>query len=145
MDAPQSDYPYTIALTGGIASGKTLVSNEFKKLDVPIIDTDVIAHHSNGTATWPRPGFKGDTRYVEDGSFLRLSNVTLGYNVPVESFKFLDSVRISLSGQNLWLLTDYSGFDPEVNSFGYDPTRTGIEWGSFPNQRTYTFGINVTF
>jgi len=44
MDAPQSDHPYTIALTGGIASGKTLISNEFKKLDVPIIDTDVIAH-----------------------------------------------------------------------------------------------------
>ena len=84
-------------------------------------------------------------RMVEDGSFLRLSNVTLGYNVPVDRISFFDSLRISLSGQNLWLITDYTGFDPEVNSFGYDPTRMGIDWGSFPNQRTFTFGVNATF
>ncbi len=84
-------------------------------------------------------------RAIEDGSFLRLSYVTLGYNLPVEQIKFIDAVKLSVSGQNLWLLTDYSGFDPEVNSFSYDPTRTGIDWGSFPNQRSFTVGLNVTF
>ena len=54
-------------------------------------------------------------------------------------------MKITLSGQNLWLLTDYTGFDPEVNSFAYDPTRSGIDWGSFPNQRTFTVGLNVSF
>ena len=84
-------------------------------------------------------------RMVEDGSFLRMSNITLGYDIPVDNVNFFDSIRLSLSGQNLWLLSDYSGFDPEVNSFAYDPTRTGIDWGSFPNQRTFTFGVNFTF
>jgi len=98
-----------------------------------------------GGGSRPNYATNFNDRMVEDGSFLRLSNVTLGYNIPVDNIDFFDSVRLSLSGQNLWLLTDYTGFDPEVNSFGYDPTRTGIEWGSFPNQRTYTFGINVTF
>ncbi len=84
-------------------------------------------------------------RQVEDGSFLRLSYVTLGYNVPVQEIGFIDSLKLTFSGQNLWLLTNYSGFDPEVNSFSFDPTRTGIDWGSFPNQRTFTFGLNVTF
>ena len=84
-------------------------------------------------------------RSVEDGSYLRLSYVTLAYNIPVEKTKFFDSMKITLSGQNLWLLTDYTGFDPEVNSFAYDPTRNGIDWGSFPNQRTFTVGLNVSF
>ncbi|TXG36078.1 SusC/RagA family TonB-linked outer membrane protein [Seonamhaeicola maritimus] len=84
-------------------------------------------------------------RAVEDGSFLRLSNVTLGYNVPVDQIDFIDSMKLSLTGQNLWLLTDYTGFDPEVDSFAYDPTRMGIDWGTFPNQRTFTFSVNVTF
>ncbi len=84
-------------------------------------------------------------RAIEDGSFLRLSYVTLGYNFPVEQIKFVDAIKLSVSGQNLWLVTDYSGFDPEVNSFSYDPTRTGVDWGSFPNQRTFTVGLNVTF
>ncbi|MDC1276735.1 TonB-dependent receptor [Algibacter sp.] len=84
-------------------------------------------------------------RSVEDGSFLRLSYVTLAYNIPVKETKFFDSMKVTLSGQNLWLLTDYTGFDPEVNSFSYDPTRSGIDWGSFPNQRTFTVGLNVSF
>jgi len=84
-------------------------------------------------------------RIVEDGSFLRLSNVSLGYEVPVEKIDFFDSLKLTLSGQNLWLLTNYSGFDPEVNSFSFDPLRTGVDWGSFPNQRTFTFGLNATF
>ena len=84
-------------------------------------------------------------RMIEDGSFLRLSYVTLGYEIPLDDINIIDSIKLSLSGQNLWLLTDYSGFDPEVNSFAYDPTRTGVDWGSFPNQRTFTFALNVKF
>ncbi|MEW4922701.1 TonB-dependent receptor [Algibacter sp. 2305UL17-15] len=83
-------------------------------------------------------------RAVESGSFLRLSYVTLGYNVPLKS-NLIDSLKFTLSGQNLWLLTDYTGFDPEVSSFAYDPLRSGVDWGSFPNQRTYAFGLNITF
>lgn len=84
-------------------------------------------------------------RLVEDGSFIRLSYVTLGYNVPLKDKSVVDSLKLTLSGQNLWLLTKYSGYDPEVNSFSFDPTRVGIDWQSFPNQRTFTLGLNLTF
>jgi hypothetical protein len=69
----------------------------------------------------------------------------LGYNIPVNDINFIESLKLSLTGQNLWLLTDYTGFDPEVDSFSYDPTRLGIDWGTFPNQRTFTFSVNLTF
>ena len=54
-------------------------------------------------------------------------------------------MKLTLSGQNLWLLTDYKGFDPEVNSFAFDPTRIGVDSGSFPNQKSFTIGLNVSF
>ncbi|WP_242205412.1 SusC/RagA family TonB-linked outer membrane protein [Aestuariivivens insulae] len=109
---------------------------------------------NNPNGTYPSIGVGGigtdyskefNDRMVEDGSFLRLSYVSLGYNVPVEQIRFIDSLKLTLSGQNLWLLTDYSGFDPEVDSFAYDPTRLGVDWGSFPNQRSFSLGVNVTF
>lgn len=109
---------------------------------------------SNPNGAYPNVGVGGygtnyttefNDRIVEDGSFLRLSYVTLAYNVPVEKMRFVESLKLSFSGQNLWLLTKYSGFDPEVNSFSFDPTRAGIDWGSFPNQRTFTLGLIATF
>ena len=105
----------------------------------------------NTNGTYPRVGYdlaptSGFTdRIVEDGSFLRLSYITLGYDVPVDSIEFLDSMYVSISGQNLWLLTDYSGYDPEVNSFSYDSGRVGIDWNSFPNQKSYSISLNVSF
>lgn len=116
--------------------------------------TEAFDANTNPNGTYPAIGVGGlgpnyatdfNDRQVEDGSFLRLSNVTLGYNFPMDKIDIIDSMRISLSGQNLFLISDYTGFDPEVNSFAYDPLRTGIDWGSFPNQRTFTFGVNVTF
>lgn len=109
---------------------------------------------TNPNGSYPNVGVGGyganyttefNDRMVEDGSFLRLSYVTLGYDVPIKNTSFINSLKLSLSGQNLWLLTKYKGFDPEVNSFSFDPTRAGIDWGSFPNQRTFTMGLNVTF
>lgn len=105
----------------------------------------------NPTGSFPRVGYDlndevGFTdRIVEDGSFLRLNYVTLGYDVPVDKIGFIDSAYISVSGQNLLLITDYSGFDPEVDSFSFDPSRSGIDWQSFPNSRSYVFSVNVSF
>ncbi len=82
---------------------------------------------------------------VEDASFLRLSNVTFSYSIPTENIKGINGINISLSGQNLLLFTDYSGFDPEVNSFSFDSGKIGIDWNSFPNQRRFTLGVNVSF
>ena len=105
----------------------------------------------NPNGTYPRVGYDlaDDTgftdRIVEDGSFLRLANVTLGYNIPVTKKALIQSAYVSVSGQNLLLFTDYSGFDPEVNSFAFDTGRVGIDRNSFPNQRSFSLALNLTF
>ncbi|MCW5515076.1 SusC/RagA family TonB-linked outer membrane protein [Muriicola sp. Z0-33] len=97
------------------------------------------------------PGTSADvsTRYLEKGDFVRFQNATLGYNWPLEDKTFFKSLRLSLTGQNLFLITDYSGLDPEITTATGDlgsgvPTR-GIDWAAFPNPRTITFGINASF
>ena len=85
-------------------------------------------------------------RFVEDGSYLRLKNVLLAYNFPLKNprGKFLQSLRIYASGQNLLTLTNYSWWDPEVNSKGGD-NRLGIDHFSYPIPKSYTVGVNATF
>ncbi|OBQ56679.1 TonB-dependent receptor [Tamlana sp. s12] len=106
---------------------------------------------TNTSGTYPRVGYDlaDDTgftdRLVEDGSFMRLSYITLGYNLPVDDIGFIDNAYLSVSGRNLLLFTKYSGFDPEVNSFSYDPGRVGLDWNSFPNQRSFAISLNLTF
>ena len=87
------------------------------------------------------------TRFLEKGDFLRLQNATLGYNFDIGEDSFLDAFRISVTGQNLFLITNYSGLDPEVNtdkSLNGIPT-AGIEYTSYPRARTVTLGLNVAF
>jgi hypothetical protein len=84
-------------------------------------------------------------RIVEDGSYLRLAMVTLGYRLPVNNSKFLSAVDVFVTGRNLLTITKYTGFDPEVNSFTNDPLRRGVDWSSYPNIRSVVFGLNVTF
>lgn len=90
------------------------------------------------------------TRFLESGDFVRLQNATIGYNVPLSGEGTFKSLRFNLTGQNLFLITDYSGIDPEVsvntgslNNSGL-PTRS-IDWSAFPNPRTITFGVNASF
>lgn len=89
------------------------------------------------------------TLYLEDGDFIRLQNATLGYNVPLSGTGAFKSLRLSLTGQNLFLITDYSGLDPEVSSatgdFGSGIPSAGIDYTSFPRPRTVTLGINAKF
>ena len=87
------------------------------------------------------------TRFLEKGDFLRLQNATLGYNFEVGENSFLNALRVSLTGQNLFLITNYSGLDPEVNtdkSLNGIPT-AGIEYTSYPRARTVTLGVNLSF
>ena len=84
---------------------------------------------------------------VEDASYLRLKNVSLAYRIPS---KWLDkakmkSFRIFAAATNLWTLTDYSGYDPEANTYGQSTTLIGIDAGGYPQARTYTLGVNVGF
>ncbi len=82
---------------------------------------------------------------VEDGSFLRLQTLTLGYQMPRALLRGVQDARLFLTGQNLFVLTNYSGFDPEVNSIGGDARFNGIDVGAYPRARAYNVGLNVTF
>ncbi|QZT35571.1 TonB-dependent receptor [Halosquirtibacter xylanolyticus] len=86
-------------------------------------------------------------RYIEDGSFVRLSNVTLSYTLPKGICNKLhtSSLKFYVTGNNLAIWTDYKGYDPEVNSFSFDGTRQGVDWNSFPKATTVTFGCNIQF
>lgn len=89
------------------------------------------------------------TRYLEEGRFLRLNNATLGYTFVPEKLGLgeLRSIRLSITGQNLFVITDYSGFDPEVNtgsSIGGIQT-FGIDRFTYPAARTILIGLNVAF
>ena len=86
------------------------------------------------------------SRWVEDGSYIRLKNLSLGYNLPSNMIDKLNihSFRIFVSGQNLWTKTNYSGFDPEVGRDGAIQG-IGIDFGSFPNTTNFTLGLNFGF
>ncbi|MGB6152289.1 MAG: SusC/RagA family TonB-linked outer membrane protein, partial [Pricia sp.] len=91
------------------------------------------------------------TRFLEKGDFVRLQNASVGYNVPLSGEGSFKSMRLSLNAQNLFVITDYSGLDPEVSvtPAGDDLLNglpiAGIDYTSFPRPRTFTLGINVTF
>ena len=84
--------------------------------------------------------------YIEDGSFVRLDNVTLGYTFNTKNIGWLQKARIYATGQNLLLITGYKGLDPETNVGRNDGLAPGVEDREFyPKARTFTFGVNLTF
>ncbi|WP_044211696.1 TonB-dependent receptor [Flammeovirga sp. OC4] len=99
------------------------------------------------TANDPNNNNRASSRFVEDGSYIRLKNVTLGYTLPRVLTKkaFIERMRVYVSGQNLFTLTNYSGMDPEVNYAGDDGVRMGTDFFTYPNARVFTAGLNVSF
>lgn len=90
---------------------------------------------------------RNSTRFVEDGSYIRLKTATLSYHI---NSKLLEKVKMQkatvyFTGQNLLTITKYSGFDPEVNAFGQSATEVGIDYGTYPQAKIYTFGLNLEF
>jgi TonB-linked SusC/RagA family outer membrane protein len=95
-------------------------------------------------STISRNGF-ASSRWVEDGSYLRVKTATLGYTFPSALLKRvkIDNLRLYVSGQNLFTFTNYSGMDPEVNFRSTLPLLQGIDLGTYPMVRTITFGLNL--
>ncbi|MBT1688987.1 SusC/RagA family TonB-linked outer membrane protein [Dawidia soli] len=87
------------------------------------------------------------SRFIEDGSYLRVKNVTLGYTLPnaLSTKLRLSSLRVYASTQNLFTFTRYTGLDPEVNYSGNDTQVIGTDFFTFPQARTLTFGVNLKF
>ena len=86
--------------------------------------------------------------YVENGNFLRLQNLTIGYTLPKNWVKlaYLSNVRIYFTAYNLFCITSYSGYDPEVDSSSKkSPLSPGVDYATYPKSRSFVGGINVTF
>lgn len=104
--------------------------------------------------SYPRIGYLGNDgpeflaisdRYVEDGSYLRLNNVTLGYDLPIKENNTIKGANIYVTGQNLLTLTNYSGYDPEITSFMWTGLISGVDWNGPPNSRNILIGLNLNF
>ena len=83
---------------------------------------------------------------VEDASYLKISNVTLGYTFPRKWMEKigLQTLRLYVTGNNLYTFTKYTGFDPEVSTFASGLT-PGVDFGAYPRSRSVVFGVNVSF
>lgn len=84
---------------------------------------------------------------VEDGSFLRFNNLTVGYSIPSDVLKKIKMTQIRVYGtvNNLATITNYSGYDPEVSTRRADPLTQGVDFAGYPRAKTWVFGVNVTF
>lgn len=87
------------------------------------------------------------SQWIENGSFLKLKNVTVGYTLPSNLVKkiSLTKVRVYFSTQNLFTITKYTGLDPEIGIQGGNATQNGVDSGTYPSSKFYTVGFNVTF
>lgn len=82
------------------------------------------------------------TRHVEDGSFVRGRNISLGYNFNLQGKEWINTLKVFASAQNFFLISDYGGYDPEVSTYGGNFGQ-GIEFSSYPTPRTFTMGLSV--
>ncbi|OEK08807.1 hypothetical protein A8C32_00595 [Flavivirga aquatica] len=133
FDVLNATYGSLILAGGNIQTARHA---DFANRWTPQNETDIPATGDNVIAS---------SRYVENGSFIRLSNLSLGYTF--NNLKFTRSLKVYASGQNLFTITDYTGFDPEVSSTGTSTSDNApsFDYGAFPNPRTITLGVNIGF
>lgn len=137
-------YSFTLMeleLMGGVANSTTKALDRWTPTNT---NTDVPKANSGRARI-------SSTRWIMDGSYIRMKNISLGYKVPQFVLRQLGlaSARIYVSGQNLFTITDYRGYDPEVNYNTGGNTNSnrnlGLDYGSYPNAKSYTVGLQVTF
>ncbi len=135
-------------------------------LNATRIETEGMADYKNQSITvlnrWRKPGdittiprasfgsshnSRVSTRFIEDASYLRFKAITLSYNLSDNIVNKLGiaSFKIYATGENMFTITNYSGFDPEVNAYGGSNTIRGIDFGTYPQTRNLIFGLNITF
>ncbi|MDW7690894.1 SusC/RagA family TonB-linked outer membrane protein [Flammeovirgaceae bacterium SG7u.111] len=97
--------------------------------------------------TDPNDNRRVSSRYVEDGSYLRIKNIMLGYNLPSDLASKIKarSLRVYVNLQNIYTFTNYSGYDPEIGAYNQNPMLTGVDNGRYPMPRMYTGGVTLGF
>jgi TonB-dependent starch-binding outer membrane protein SusC len=122
-----------------IPDARTITLSEASKIWTP----------TNTNAAWPavsttNTNYMNSSRWLQNGSYLKVRNISLYYLIPKRVSKFGD-LKISVSGQNLFTITKYRGFDPEVSSSGTSDIDSAIDFGVYPTSRLVTTGITLTF
>jgi hypothetical protein len=112
---------------------------------------DVIGKVNSGATLWTpltsSSAFYPNSWAVEDGSFIRINNITIGYTLPgsITNRLKIQRLRVYVTGNNLAVLTGYSGYDPEVNTRRATPMTPGIDYSAYPRSRSFLFGLNLSF
>lgn len=88
--------------------------------------------------------FHFSKRFIEDGSYIRFKNISISYNIKLKT-TFIQTLRVYASGTNLITITKYTGYDPDVNGYGDDASRHGVDMGGYPNSKVYNFGVQCIF
>ncbi|MFC3197860.1 SusC/RagA family TonB-linked outer membrane protein [Parapedobacter deserti] len=131
----------------------TTVNDRWRWFDdngVRVTDPEALAAMNAGTTMWSPPmgPYFLHSYAIEDGSFLRISNLTLGYSLPQDLMRrarLFSNVRIYATVNNLWTITGYSGYDPEANTRRGNPLTPAVDYAAYPRSRYMLAGINVTF
>lgn len=122
----------------GMYDGKNQITDVLRRWRIPGQITDV-----------PKAGFdmKNSTYFIEDGSYLRVKDITLSYDFSGKWMRKLHLTKLQpyFTVTNLLTWTKYSGMDPEVNQWGNSGAVQGIDWGTYPQTKTFTLGVNVVF
>ena len=114
-----------------------------------ITNTGYLDYINAGASIWAPPtGRYAVTSWaIEDGSFLRFNNLTLGYTFPAKMLKklYIQKLRVYGTAYNLYTFTNYSGYDPEVDTRRATPCTPGVDYSAYPKSRSFNFGVNLTF
>ena len=132
----------------------SIENNRWKTIDANgnvVTDPKALAELNKNATLW-RPITTGSAFYpqswaVEDGSFIRINNITFGYSLPSSLIKKMNMQRFRayVTVNNLAVITNYSGYDPEVNTRRSTPMTQGVDFSAYPRSTSYIFGLNVTF
>lgn len=115
-----------------------------------ITDPEYLKEVNKDAKTWSsatNANYFLSSEYIEDASFLRLNSLTLGYTIPLKitQWAHISNLRVYVTASNLFCLTKYSGFDPEVNCRRHNPLTPGIDYSAYPKSRAVVGGLSVTF
>ncbi|MDR3706021.1 MAG: TonB-dependent receptor [Paludibacteraceae bacterium] len=150
-----TDKSYMRNCTAEVASGSryTLFTDDGVYLPAKYSGSDLINQLNSlnaGASIWSpiMPGYVVSDWAVEDGSFLRFSSLTVGYTMPSKIIRKLkiQKLRFFVTASNLWLWTNYSGFDPEVDTrSSSNPLTTGVDYSAYPKSKGFNVGLNLSF
>jgi TonB-linked SusC/RagA family outer membrane protein len=120
-----------------------------KDSDIPALIDGLTRQNANLTSTISFPTSSGNTnsRWVEDGSYVRLKNITVAYNFPkaLTDKINLNNLRLYVSGTNLVTITNYLGYDPEVSSYTGNDAQIGTDYNNYPQSKLFNVGVNLSF